>query len=120
MQLSLMDGTILVLVQELNRVFDGNDVIELCLVNEIDHSGQRRTLATSGRAGYQHNPILQFDNIAQLLGQIKVLKARRARRNHAHDNRVSPSLLENIDTKPAQSGDPEGKIGRAVCLQTLD
>src|ERR1700682_3683697 len=111
MQLALMDGGILVLVQELNRILDSNDVIELCLVNEIDDSGQRRTLATASRTRYQHDPILQFDNLAQLVGQIKVVKARRARRNHSHDNRVGPTLFENIDAKTAQTGHPKGKIG---------
>ena len=57
MQLALMNGRILVLVQKLDRIFDRNDVIKLCLVNQIDHRRQRRAFPAARRAGNQDNPI---------------------------------------------------------------
>src|SRR2546427_821729 len=107
MQLALMDGGILMPVKKLDRIFNRDDVIELCFVDQIDDRRQRRALAAARRPGNQDDAILQFDYIAQLSGQIKVLEARRARRNHAHDDRMCTSLLENIDAKTTQTGNAE-------------
>src|SRR4030095_2009604 len=47
--LTLVDETALMLVDELDRVLDGEDVIVAFLVDLVDHRGKRRRLAGSGR-----------------------------------------------------------------------
>ena len=45
---------LLVAVEELDRVLDGDDVLLARLVDLVDHRGQRRRLARAGRAGDEH------------------------------------------------------------------
>ena len=40
--LALVDGRVLVRVQKLNRVFDGDDVVVVLLVDEVNDGGERR------------------------------------------------------------------------------
>src|SRR5215813_13110271 len=49
--LALVDEALLVLVDELDRVLDGDDVIGAVLVHVVDERRQRRRLARAGRAG---------------------------------------------------------------------
>src|SRR5260370_24891185 len=105
-----MNGRVLVLVQKFDWVFDGNYVIKLRLVNQIDDGRQGRTLSTARRAGHQDDPVLKLNYVAQLWGQIKVLESRRPVRNDAHDDRVGSSLFEDIHAKAAQPRHAERKI----------
>src|SRR5262245_62118094 len=120
MQLALVNGRILVTMQELDRIFDGHDVIELGLVNQIDDGGERGALAAARRSGYQDHSVFQFDNIAQLSRQIEILKGRRPRRNYAHDDRIGATLFEDIDPKTAHAGDAERDVGRPKFVKTLN
>ena len=50
---------LLVLVQELDRILDGEDVLGAGLVDQIDDRGERRRLAGAGRPGDQHDAVLE-------------------------------------------------------------
>ena len=52
--LALVDQRLLVLVQELDRVLDGDDVVGAGAVDQVDERGERRRLAGTGRAGDEH------------------------------------------------------------------
>ena len=52
--LTLVDQRTVVVVQELDRVFDGDDVVGARAVDEVDERGERRRLSGAGRAGDQH------------------------------------------------------------------
>src|SRR5260370_41813066 len=119
MKLAMVNRRIVVLVQKLNRVFDGDDVIELRLVDQIDDRSQRGTLAATGRPGHQHDPVFQFADLAQLGWQVEIFKAWRPRRDDAHDDRMRASLLKNVDPKAAQAGNTEREVGRTDLLETL-
>src|SRR5258708_3626715 len=119
MKLALVNRRVVVLVQKLNRVFDGDDVIELRLVDQIDDRRQRGTLAATGRPGHQHDPVFQFADLAQLGWQVEIFKAWRPRRDDAHDDRMRASLLKNVDPKAAQAGNTEREVGRTDLLETL-
>src|SRR5437868_9726492 len=110
MQLPLMNCRILVAVQEIDRILDRDDVIKLRFVNQIDNRRERRALAAAGRTSDQHDTVLHLDNLAQLLRQTKVFEARRARRNHAHYDRVGSALLENVDSKSVYSGQAKRNV----------
>src|SRR5437660_7055941 len=109
-KLPLKNCRILMAVPELNRILDRDDVIKLCFVNQIDNRGERRALAAAGWTSDQHDTVLHLDNLAQLLRQTKVFEARRARRNHAHYDRVRSALLENVDTKSVYSGQAKRNV----------
>ena len=53
-QLALVDDAVLVLVEELDRVLDGHDVLVALLVDQVEHRGERGGLAGAGRAGDEH------------------------------------------------------------------
>jgi hypothetical protein len=53
-----MNSRVLVRVQKLNRIFNGDNVVVLRLVNEIDDGRQGRAFSAAGRTRNQHNPFL--------------------------------------------------------------
>ena len=52
--LALVHQAVLVHVHELDRVLDGEDVFVALGVDLVDHRGQRRRFARTGRTGHQH------------------------------------------------------------------
>ncbi len=107
MKFALVNRRVVVLMEKLYRVFDGDDVIGLGFVNPIDDRRQRRTLAAARRPGHQHDSVFQFNDLAQLLRQVEIFKARRPRRNYAHDDRMRAALFEDVDAKAAQTRNAE-------------
>src|SRR2546421_12160172 len=97
MQLALMNSRTLMAVQELDRIFNRDDVIELRFIDQIDDGCEGGTLATAGWTGHQHDTGLQLDNLEQLLRQTKIFEARRPRRYHAHYDLIRPALREDVD-----------------------
>ena len=87
-QLALVDEALLVLVQELDRVLDRDDVELLLAVDLVDHRGLRRRLAGAGRAADE-------DQAARLVAE-------------ELDDRRQPELLEAQDLVgdlPVDAGD---------------
>src|SRR5712691_10714862 len=101
-------------MQKLDWIFDGDYVVILCLVDQIDNRGQCRALTTPGRACHEHYAILYVNNLFQLYGQVKVAKVWRVRRNHAHNDRMAAALFENIHTKSRFTGSAKGEIRRTT------
>src|SRR2546423_13420927 len=107
MQLALMNGRILMGMQELDRIFNRDDVIKLAFINQIDNRGERGTLAAAGWASHQDDTGLELDNLEQLLRQTEFLEARWPRRNHAHHDCERSALFENVDAKSIYPGQAE-------------
>src|SRR6266849_8366885 len=97
MNRALVNRRVDVPVEKFYRVFDGDDVIELGFVDQIDNGRQRGTLAAAGRPGHQDDPIFQFDDIAQLAWQVEVFEVRRLRWYDAHNDRIRAALLKDVD-----------------------
>ncbi len=51
---ALVDQALLVVVQELDRVFDGDHVLFALVVDLVEHGGERGGFARAGRAGDEH------------------------------------------------------------------
>ena len=98
-QLALVHGALLVLVEELHRVFDGDDVLGAGLVDEVDHRGERRRLARAGRAGHQHDAALERGDLGQGRRQAEILQGRHLGGDHAHHDRERAALAEDVDAK---------------------
>ena len=62
-QFTLMDGGALVVVQELDGIFDGDDVVVLLAIDAVKKHGQSGGLAGSGRSGDEHDAIAQLGHI---------------------------------------------------------
>ncbi|EQD02057.1 hypothetical protein NM3141_2205 [Neisseria meningitidis NM3141] len=59
-QLALVNQGFFALVDEFNRVFDGQDVCRLGFVDVVDHRGKRGRFARTGRAGNQNHAARRF------------------------------------------------------------
>ncbi len=71
--LALVDRRLLVLVVELDRVFDRDDVVVDVVVDVVDHRGQRRGLARAGRPGDEQQPARPHDQALEDLRQAELL-----------------------------------------------
>ena len=66
MQLALVNRRPFVVVQELNGIFDRDDVADLLLIDAVEQRGQGRRLARTSRPGHQHNAVAKVGHIFQL------------------------------------------------------
>ena len=118
-QLPLVDGRFLVRVEELDGVFDGDDVVSLRLVDEVDDGGQRRGLARARRARHQHDAVLQVGDLLQDGRQVEVRPLRRRVGDDAHDDGVRAALHEDVDAEAREARGTEREVGRAELLKVL-
>ena len=116
-QLALMDGRLLVVVQELDRILDGQDVIGPGLVDQIDDRRQRRRLAGSGRPGDEHDAVLQRRDVGQRRRQVELGERRDLRRDDAHDDREAAALAKDVDAKARPLGQRVGEVAGALFLE---
>ena len=63
--LDLLHDGVAVGVDELDRIFDGDDVIAAVGVDEIDQRGQRGAFAAAGGAGDQDQALARFGEAAK-------------------------------------------------------
>src|SRR5579859_5664413 len=68
-QLALVNGRAFVVVEKLDRIFDGDDVVILLAVDGVEQNGQRGGFTRTGCSGYEHDSIAKFGDVRQLLGQ---------------------------------------------------
>src|SRR5690242_21934576 len=106
-----MNRRVLVRVQELDRVFDRYDVIVVSLIYQIDNSSQCRTLATAGRTRNQHNAVFDVYDLFQLLRQVVIAETRQSHGYNTHDDRVRPTLLEDVDAETSVERSAKRKLG---------
>ena len=69
MQFALVNGGAFVVVQELDGIFDGDDVIVLLAIDAVEEHGQGGGLARSGRAGDEDDAIAKLGDIGEVRGQ---------------------------------------------------
>jgi hypothetical protein len=86
---------------ELDRVFQRQDVARLLLVAQVEHRRQRRRLARAGRADHQDQAALLHDDFLQHVRQPSVSNSARARDEaHHHGGRalLRKALMRNAPT----------------------
>ena len=76
--LALVHRTLLVRMVELDRVFDGDDVVVDRVVEVVDRRGQRGRLAGPGRTGHQHQPAGPHDQLLQHRRRAQIVESREA------------------------------------------
>ena len=85
--LALVDDARVVAVQNLDRVFDRDDVLLSRPVDVIDDRGERRRLSRAGRAGDEHEPAVLFGQAANAGRQSEHLEVR-ARSSGSRERRM--------------------------------
>src|SRR5438094_8475160 len=90
---ALVDESFLIAVQELDGVFDGDDVFRPLGVDAVNHGGQGRGLAGTGYAGHQHQSAAFFADLLDDFGQIEFVEGANLGGDHAqHHAYVAPLL----------------------------
>ena len=117
--LALVDEAALVLVQELDRVLDGEDVIVAGLVDLVDQRGERGRLAGAGRAGHEHDPARLLGELADDRRQAELLDRHRLGRDQAEGGAERAALEEGVDAEAADAGDAVGEVELPVGLERL-
>ena len=113
--LALVDQRLLVAVEELDRVLDGDDVLGAGGVDLIDHRRQRRRLARAGGAGAEHQAATLVADLLQHRRQHQLANGEDARRDDPQHQAHRPALLED---GAAEAAEPRHRVGD-VELQLL-
>ena len=116
-QLALVHRPLLVLVQELDRILDGEDVFGARLVDQIDEGRQRRRLARPGRTGHQHDAVLERGGVGHGGRKVQIGERRNLRRNDPHHDRIGAALAKDVDAKAGSLGQRIGEIAGALIVE---
>jgi len=71
---ALIDQTLLVVVNELDRIFNRNDMVAAVLVDVVYHGAKRGGLAATGGARHQHKTFCQVAKLEDVLREIQLLR----------------------------------------------
>ena len=108
---ALVEQALLIVVDELDRVFDGDDVIGARLVDVVDHRAERRRLARTGRAGDEHQPFLQLAQPEHVGRQPELLGGQDVGGDDAEDRPGAVTIAEHVRPEPRQASDFVGEVG---------
>ena len=115
--LALVDDRAFVLVQELDRVLDRQDVVLVLAVDHVDHRRQGRRLARAGRAGDEHEATRFGGQLAQHLRHAERVEGGDVLRHEAEGGADRATLEEAVD---AEAGDAGDRIGEVELLGVLE
>ncbi len=115
--LTLVDDRAFVLVQELDRVLDREDVVVMFDVDHVDHRRQRRALPRAGRAGDEDEAARFPGQVAQHLRNLEVVERRDRVRNEAESGADGSALDEAVDT---EAGDVRDRVGEIELFLVLE
>ena len=111
LHLALVDQALLVLVHELDRILDRDDVILPRPVDVVDHRAERRRLARAGRTGDEHQPLVQLAELQDVRRQPELLGGQDLRRDDAEDRAGPLRSAKTFDAEAREPGDLVGEVG---------
>ena len=121
---ALIDQALLVLVDELDRILDRDDVIVARLVDVVDHRAERRRLAGAGRSGHEHEPLVQLAELQDVRRQPELLRGQDLGRDDAEHRARALAIREHVGAEARQPDNLVGEVGvvpgvelRAVLLR---
>ena len=117
--LALADHRAAIAVDELDRVFDRDDVRGTVDVDVMDHRRQRRRLARAGRAGHEDDPALLLRHAGHDGRQRQLFDRADAVGNGTRYERDTAALLARIDPKPRDVGDLARDVDLVALLELV-
>ena len=111
---ALGDDAILVLVDEFDRVFDGDDVPAGVLVAVADHRGQRCRLAGTGGTDEQHQTTFGHRQLLQDVRQLEFFDGRDVGLDATQHHAGQVSLIERADTEATDAAGTDGEVAFVV------
>ena len=95
---------VLVVVEELDRILDRDDVLPARAVDVADHRGERGRLADAGGAGDEDQPAVLLGQPLDAGGQAQALEVGHLRGDDAERERDLAALAERVDAEARQAG----------------
>ena len=117
--LALVDRRHFVFVIEFDRILNRDDVMIHRFIDEVDHAGQRRTLARPGRTRDDEQTTRTLTDIRDDLRQFEIFDRHQLVRNLAQDHRDVSALFEHRDAKSRHVAESESEVGAARLLEFL-
>ncbi len=108
--LALVDDRAFVLVQELDRVLDREDVVLALAVDHVDHRRQGRALAGAGRAGDEDEAARFAGELAQHRRHPEVLQGGDPVWDEAEGGADRAALQVGVDAEAGDVGDRVGEV----------
>ncbi len=108
--LPLIDQAVLVLMDELDGVLDGDDVIVPLLVDEVHHRRERGGLSRAGGPRHEDQPLAQKTEVEHGLRQAELLRGQNRDGNRPKDRSDAVSILEHVHAEAGKSGDLVGAV----------
>ena len=107
---ALRDDAVLVRVNELNRVFDGDDVAVAVGVAVANHGGERSGFARACAADKNHQAAFFHHHLFQDGRQVHVFKLGDFAGNHAADQGGGAALHHGVDAEARYADQADGEV----------
>ena len=107
------------LVQELDRVLDRQDVVLALFVDHVDHRRQGRALARAGRPGDEDEAARFRGQLAQHLRHLQRVERGDVLRDQAEGGADRAALEEAVDAEAGDAGDRVGEVELFVVLEAF-
>ena len=117
--LALVHDRGLVLVEELDRVLDRDDVQRPALVDRVDHRRERRRLTGARRAGHEDEAPRLARELEEHLRQAELLGRLDQLRHEAEGGGEAVALEVDVDAEAGDAGDGVREVDLAVDLEPL-
>ncbi len=117
--LPLVDDAALVVVEELDRVLDREDVRRPGVVDLVDQRRKRRRLSGAGWPGDEHQPARPAGKLVQGVGQAEILERENLVRDQAERRADAVALEEDVDAEARDAGDGVRDVDLPLDLEPL-
>ena len=117
--LALVDDAALVAMDELDRIFDGDDVPLPLAVDLVDHRGEGRRFSRAGGTGDENEAARLLGHLGDGTGESELIEGLDRERNLPDDHRHAAALLEAVAAKAGQVLNAEGEIELVLGLEPL-
>ena len=100
---ALIDDRLLVRVQELDRIFDRDDVVRRVLVAIVDHRRERGRLARAGGTDHEDHAALHHHQVFENVWQTQIVETRHIRGDIAQHHRGIAALVKDVHPEAAET-----------------
>ena len=108
-QLPLIDQALFRLVDELDRIFDREDMSFERIVQIVDHCSQRGGFSGAGRAGHQDQAFFPVAELPKDRRHAELFQRKNLGRNGPKDGAQPTALDEHIDAEPGDVAQDQRK-----------
>src|SRR5690606_26902017 len=96
---ALIDQALVGRVDELDRVFDGEDVLAVVPVDPVEHRRNRRTLTATRHTGQQHHALVELAQVLHHGRQVQSLKVGNEPLHLTRNHAPHSELNEQVDAE---------------------